>query len=103
MKTRESVTVPLAVSTDSDGFTEYELKDDLAIVDGNIMLNERITGLAAGDPRKVTILKTWTEPDYCESDTALLLAKQFGGKSESHRKAITRFRRDCQKALAYAN
>ncbi|WP_149093372.1 hypothetical protein [Paenibacillus terrae] len=91
------------IKDESDGYVEVEIIDDLAIVDKNISLNERITGLAAGDPRKVTILKSWTEPDYCESDTALLLAKQFGGKSETHRKAITRFRTHCQKALVCAN
>ncbi|MMZ45525.1 hypothetical protein D1872_71260 [compost metagenome] len=103
IKTRENVVIPLVANTDSEGYAEYDIKDDLAIVDGNIMLNERITGLAAGDLRKLAILKSWTEPEYCESDTALLLAKQLGGKPESHRKAITRFRSECQKTLACAN
>lgn len=102
-KTKDYVIEQLSYDMSDDGYSEIQLEDDLAIVDGNILLNERITGLAAGDPRKLAILISWTESDYCESDTALLLAKQFGGKSETHRKSITRLRTQCRKALAHAN
>ncbi|MNN11047.1 hypothetical protein D3C81_1239870 [compost metagenome] len=80
----------------------FDIIDDLAIIDDKIMLNERITGLASGDPRKLAILKSWTDPYYNDSKTAALLAQSDGGKLETHRKAIVRFRTECQKALANA-
>lgn len=76
--------------------------DDLAVVDETLLLNERITGLAAGDPRKLAILNSWLDPEYNDSKTANLLAQTSGGKAESHRKFIGRFRTECQKALANA-
>ncbi|WP_339273804.1 hypothetical protein MKY59_21665 [Paenibacillus sp. FSL W8-0426] len=101
-KTKESVNVPMEQKVSDDGYAEYEIVDDLAIVDRNFLFNERITGLAAGDSRKLAILNTWSEPGFNNSETAKLLAQQCGGNPESHRKFIVRFRSECQKALANA-
>lgn len=101
-KADEYVTVPMVHNENTDGFTEYEIQDDLAIVENEILYNERITGLAAGDSRKLAILNTWSEPEYNDSKTAEELALQCGGKAESHRKFIVRFRSECKKALACA-
>lgn len=101
---KQAVVVPFPLKTDDDGEeVEIDIIDDMAAVDNEIMLNERIAGLATGDPRKLVILKSWTDPYYCDSETAVLLAEQLGGKAESHRKEIARFRSKCQKALAHAN
>ncbi|MEK3836499.1 hypothetical protein [Paenibacillus sp. FSL R7-0128] len=81
---------------------DYDIKDDLAIVDAELLKNEKITGLAAGDPRKLAILNSWLDPYFNDSSTADLLAQIYGGKSESHRKFIGRFRNACQTALADA-
>lgn len=81
---------------------DYDIQDDLAIVDAELLKNERITGLAAGDSRKLAILKSWLDPYFNDSTTAILLAQDCGGKAESQRKFIQRFRTECQKALANA-
>lgn len=82
---------------------DLEFEDDLAVVDRNISLNERIALLAEGDSRRFTILSEWTNPEPNDSNIAKLLAQRHGGNSESHRKFINRFRTRCQQALAYAN
>ncbi|MDQ0168714.1 hypothetical protein J2T19_000151 [Paenibacillus tundrae] len=101
-KADEYVTVSMVHNENTDGYMEFEIQDDLAIVDKDLMYNERITGLAAGDSKKLAILKAWSEPGHSVTATAQELALLFGGKAESHRKSITRFRSDCQKALACA-
>ncbi|NGM81251.1 hypothetical protein G5B47_02360 [Paenibacillus sp. 7124] len=98
-RTRGAVVISINREIDDN---EYDIVDELALVDDNVLLNERITGLASGDPRKLAILKSWTEPYFNDSTTASLLAQRLGGKEETHRKAIGRFRTECQKALAYA-
>ncbi|WP_427050431.1 hypothetical protein [Paenibacillus sp. TC-CSREp1] len=101
-KSENYVTVSMIQSETAEGYTEFEIQDDLAIVDKDLMYNERITGLAAGDSKKLAILKAWSEPGHSVTATAQELALLFGGKAESHRKSITRFRSDCKKALACA-
>ncbi|MEI2280741.1 hypothetical protein [Paenibacillus polysaccharolyticus] len=101
-KSENYVTVSMIQSETAEGYTEFEIQDDLAIVDKDLMYNERITGLAAGDSKKLAILKAWSEPGHSVTATAKELALLFGGKAESHRKSITRFRSECEKALACA-
>lgn len=90
------------ISDGEDGNEPFDIKDDLAIIDERLLLNEKITGLAAGDLRKLAILNSWLDPYYNDSTTAASLARSVGGKPESHRKFIGRFRTECQKALANA-
>ncbi|MEK4360870.1 hypothetical protein NYE48_28075 [Paenibacillus sp. FSL M7-1455] len=88
-----------------DGFTECVIEDRLATVDERILLNElneKIASLAGSDPRKLAIVNAWTKSDYTDSSIADLLAQTFGGKSESHRKFIARFKSQCKIALACA-
>lgn len=94
--------VSLTPTQHDDDTLEYDISDDLAIVDMNYLLNERIALLAEGDPRKLAILNEWLWPDNNDSNTAELLAQRFGGNQESHRKSIIRFKKRCQKALADA-
>ncbi|MMZ61827.1 hypothetical protein D1872_239970 [compost metagenome] len=82
---------------------DIEIKDDLAIVDANnCYATEKIAFLAEGDSRKLAILKAWTYQALNDSDTAILLAQNYGGNTESHRRYVTRFKSRCQKALAHA-
>lgn len=72
---------------------QFESPED---VEGDVILKEKIALLAQGDPRKKVILAEWTKG---AEDKAIseLLAQRFGGKAESHRKFITRFKsRECQ-------
>jgi hypothetical protein len=76
------------------------LQDTLASVDAEYLVNEKVALLAEGDPRKLAILKEWTDGGFNDSETAALLEQRFGGNSESHRKYVIRFRIKCQKTLA---
>lgn len=78
----------------------YEIPDDLAIVDDDLITKEKIARLAANDPRKLAILTAWTYECINDTETAAMLAQRFGGNSESHRKYIQRFRTACQENLA---
>lgn len=84
---------------------EIEIVDILADVENEVLNGievGKIALLAEGDPRRLAVLNAWKQGCYNDSDIALLLAKQHGGKSESHRKFISRFRAKCQTALADA-
>ncbi|MHA7962827.1 hypothetical protein ACX93W_01695 [Paenibacillus sp. CAU 1782] len=87
------------VKSEEEKTSKYEVIDDLAIVDDNYLVMERIALLAEGDPRKLAILTAWTNGETNDSETASFLAKRYGGNSESHRKFILRFRTNCQKTL----
>lgn len=100
-KNRGVETVPLPHRESEDGFVEMDIVDDLAIVDDNFLTKEKITSLAAGDPRKMRVLTFMIDPGYSESTTARLLAQQDGRNVAAHRKFIQRLRGDCQKVLAH--
>jgi hypothetical protein len=76
------------------------LVDVLADVESSIVAKEMIALLAEGDPKREAILIAWCDGCYNDSKLSELLAQLFGGKAESHRKAITRFRKHCQAVLA---
>ncbi|WP_178023061.1 helix-turn-helix domain-containing protein [uncultured Paenibacillus sp.] len=98
---KKNGSVEVVSITSRDG-VDIDFEDDLAIVDGNrIFANEKIAFLAEGDPLKLAILKAWSDGVFRPKDVTILLAQNFGGKSESHRKQITRFRSHCQTKLAY--
>lgn len=78
---------------------DLDFKDDLAVVDDALLVNEKITFLAGGDVKRRFILKAWSEGYDNESKLAVLLSQRFGGKTESHHKFIRRFRVECQKEL----
>ena len=87
-------------SGDEERSSNYEVVDDLAVIDDGIIVNEKIALLAEDDSRKLAILNAWSNGEYNDSDTASFLAKRYGGNSESHRKFINRFRTTCRGALA---
>jgi hypothetical protein len=77
-----------------------EIDDKLALVEENLLFKEKIAPLAGGDPKKVMILNQWTRGNLIDSSIATLLAQQYGGKAESYRRYVTRFKKECSKALA---
>lgn len=60
-------------------------------VEEDVILNEKIALLAQGDFRKTVVLTEWIK-GADDKSISLLLAQQIGGKAESHRKFITRFK-----------
>ncbi|WP_440614911.1 hypothetical protein [Bacillus subtilis] len=85
----------------------YEPADVLADVEGDALAgienesfrNEKIALLAQGDSRKKLTLELWIRGYTNDSETSRLLAQHFGGKAESHRVFIQRFRAYCQRKL----
>jgi hypothetical protein len=94
----------LAPKDDSGAARVNEPEDVLADVEGSVLdkysIKEKIALLAKGDPKKVTILKAWVNGYDNDSEIAQLLAQLYGGKSESHRQTIKRFRTSCKAALS---
>jgi len=94
--------------TDHEGNQAYlEVVDVLADVETSILSNhglmEKVALLAKGDPRRLAILKAWSEGETNDLQLAKELACSFPEVSESgHRKFIQRFRIECQKRLANA-
>lgn len=76
-----------------------ELADDLAVVDDEMLVNERIASLAGDDSKREFILKAWSEGYFNESELASILADRFGGNARSHCKFIQRFRTECREKL----
>ncbi|PAE24022.1 hypothetical protein [Bacillus sp. 7894-2] len=64
-----------------------------------VMFKERVTLLAQGNPKKETILLQWSRGAEDKSISELL-AQLYGGKAESHRKFIQRFKTDCKELLS---
>jgi len=93
---------------DHEGNKRYlEVVDVLADVEtitlSNQGLMEKVALLAKGDPRRLAILKAWSEGETNDLQLAKELACSFPEVSESgHRKFIQRFRIECQKRLANA-
>lgn len=73
--------------------------DVLANIESNFETKEIAALLAQGDQRKIVILNAWIDGLNDDSKLARLLAQQFGGKTESHRQAIKRFRSECKTTL----
>lgn len=94
---------PSGNNPDEEESLEACIKDDLAIVDANFLLKEKIAGLAAGDPKKALVLNSMIEPGYRELHTANLLAQTYGKGVDTNRKFIQRFRQKCMLALEAAN
>ena len=94
--------------TDHEGNQAYlEVVDVLADVEtitlSNQGLMEKVALLAKGDPRRLAILKAWSEGETNDLQLAKELACSFPEATESgHRKFIQRFRIECQKRLANA-
>ncbi|WP_232696134.1 hypothetical protein [Brevibacillus daliensis] len=76
-----------------------EPRDVLADVEGDYITKEMAALLAQGDPKKMMILRGWIDGNT-DSRVAQMLAHLYGGKPESHRQAVKRFRKDCRTTLS---
>lgn len=85
---------------------DFEVPDVLANVEEMVLYDEEekelITLLAKGDHRKELIITELLQGQTNDSELSDTLASVLGGKSDSHRRAITRFKKDCVLALAPA-
>lgn len=88
----------LAEPDDGEDNLGYQFADYGEDVEEEVIFQEKIALLAQGDSRKEAILSQWTKG---ATDTSIseLLAQQFGGKSDSHRKFITRFKSELRGKL----
>jgi DNA-directed RNA polymerase specialized sigma24 family protein len=94
---REDISMT-AMEGDGDEDLGYQF-ESVDNTEQTIEFKERVTLLAQGNPKKEAILLQWSRG---AEDKAIsqLLAQLFGGKAESHRKFIQRFKTDCRDRLA---
>lgn len=90
------------VNTSDGSTTEFEPIDVLADVEGEVITKEMTALLAQDDQRKLVILGSWKVGNDNNTEISRLLAQSVGGKIESHRKFIQRFRNECREKLATA-
>lgn len=110
IKHRGSEIIPsiesLAAVDDEGSEGPYEIIDELAVVDREMLreetYNENVALLAKDDVRKKIVLKAWISGFNNATELSGVLANTFGGKAESHRKFIQRFQRECEKHLGVA-
>lgn len=65
----------------------------------DIEVYETIEELSKGDDRRRFILANWAEGNHNDSELAEYLALLFGGKANSQRQFIMRFRNECKARL----
>lgn len=98
----ESPTIFSAMSSDikNEGEDiEYEPEDVLANVEKEVLMKEMTDLLAQGDHRKKVIFGQWLNGASNYAEIARLLAQTLGGKEDTHRKAINRFRKECREIV----
>lgn len=88
---------------EGDRSLELDITDGLAAVDDKFLAKEKVALLAEGDLRKLVVLRAWLQGITSDSEIALFLAEQFGGKTDSHRKYVIRFRTVCRQLLVSSN
>lgn len=79
---------------------EFEPEDVLANVLSDVLTKETTDLLAQGDRIKKEIVGHWAIGNSNVASISRMLAHSFGGNEESHRKSITRFRRNCRQVLS---
>src|SRR5690625_1716845 len=81
---------------------EYEPTDFLADVESEVIEKDMVALLAEDDHRKLKVLEGWRIGNTNDKQISRTLAGTFGGKSDSHRKFIQRFRKSCREKLKTA-
>lgn len=76
----------------------FQFSNSKAGVESEVLFQEKITLLAQGDSRKEMVLIEWSKGAEDKS-ISKVLAHRFGGKPESHRKFISRFKTECRNRL----
>lgn len=101
----ETLDKPLYIDKDGSE-VEFEVEDVLANVEAEVIeretVNEKAALLAKGDSRRLAILTAWSNGEFNDLELARALACSFGGKIDTHRTFIKRFRIECQERLADA-
>lgn len=93
---RHKINRSLISSIDIIGFDK---SDVLADVESEFFAREKVANLAGSDLRKKIILNAWMDGCTCTKEISGLLADKLGGKQETHRKFILRFKEKCKQAL----
>lgn len=94
---REDISMA-AMEGDSDEDLGYQFKSS-SDTEQDVIFKDRVTLLAQGNPKKETILLQWSRGAEDKSISELL-AQLYGGKAESHRKFVQRFKTECRSRLA---
>lgn len=90
----------ISFEDDEGQAVEYEPEDVLADINSQeLELKQTIELLAQNDRRRETILTAWANGYTDDREISGILADTLGGKSESHRKFIQRFRNSCRTQL----
>jgi len=84
---------------DGGGEIEFEPDDDLTDVESEVIEKDMVALLAQNDHKKLKVLEGWQIGNTNDKQISRTLARTFGGKSESHRKFIQRFRDSCRNKL----
>lgn len=84
---------------DEGGEIEFEPEDDLTDVESEVIEKDMVALLAQNDHKKLKVLEGWQVGNTNDKQISRTLARTFGGKSESHRKFIQRFRDSCRNKL----
>lgn len=85
---------------DGEGNTiEFQIKDVLANVESEILAKE-IVALLAQDDRRKQILEAWKIGNEEPTSISRMLAHTIDGKEETHRKFISRFKKECREHLS---
>ncbi|QIG62568.1 hypothetical protein [Sporosarcina phage Lietuvens] len=92
--------IDVAKSLDNGDEMEYDPEDVLANINSmHLEIKETITLLARSDRRKELILTLWADGCTDASKLSSILADTIGGKPETHRKSILRFKKESKAAL----
>ncbi len=86
---------------EEDEEIEFEPEDVLTDVESEIMKQETIA-LLTQDDRSKKVLEAWSIGNTNNTEISRMLTHTLGGKTESHRKFIQRFEKDCREKLATA-
>src|SRR5690625_1545173 len=88
-------------SETSEGEIEFEPLDVLTNVESEVLTKETIA-LLTQDDRSKKILEAWSIGNTNNTEISRMLTHTLGGKTESHRKFIQRYEKDCREKLATA-
>lgn len=103
LKNRQKDYIPslesLAVQDDNGDEHILEIADDSSNTEDLIERKDVANLLAEGSDKKRMIVDLWLL-GCNDSEISEVLAETFGGKKESHRKAVQRFKRECREKLS---
>lgn len=91
----------LSYQDEDNSEIEFDPEDVLADVEAELINKETINLLAEGDRQKKVILEAWSLGNTNNSLISRTLADVLGGKPESYRKSINRFKKSCADRITY--